>query len=54
MMGLILQSRALEATLALVAAAWCLLVVWKTIDYIVTTKRNSRERNARTGPDDPQ
>jgi hypothetical protein len=43
MMGIILQSRALEAAVALAAAAWCLLVVWKTIDYIVTTKRQSRE-----------
>ncbi|HEX6373259.1 MAG TPA: hypothetical protein VF006_30320 [Longimicrobium sp.] len=50
MMGIILQSRGLEALLALVAAAWCGIVVWKTIDYIVTTKRNSRERNQR-GPD---
>lgn len=47
MMGLILQSRGLEAMLALVSAAFCCVVVWKSIDYIITTKRNSRERNRR-------
>ena len=50
MMGLILQSRALEAAVALAAAAWCGVVVWKTIDYIVTTKRASRE-DKRHDPD---
>ncbi len=44
MMGLILQSRALEAAVALAAAAWCVVVVWKSIDYIVTIKRQKRER----------
>jgi hypothetical protein len=47
MMGLILQSRAIEAAYALAAAAMCGVVLWKSIDYIVTTKRNSRERNRR-------
>jgi hypothetical protein len=47
MMGIILQSRGLEAAVALAAAAWCGVVVWKTIDYIVTTKRNSREDKQR-------
>ncbi len=47
MMGLILQSRGLEAMLALVSAVACGVVVWKSIDYIITTKRNSRERNRR-------
>jgi hypothetical protein len=51
MLGIILQSRALEAAVALAAAAWCVVVVWKTIDYIVTTKRNSRERNRPLDPD---
>jgi len=51
MMGLILQSRALEGAFAVAAAAMCGVVLWKSIDYIVTTKRNSRERNGRTGPD---
>ena len=50
-MGLILQSRALQAAVALAAAAWCVLVVWKSIDYIVTTRRNSRERNQGSGMD---
>jgi hypothetical protein len=45
MMGLILQSRALEAGYALAAAAACAVVMWKSIEYIVTTRRNSRERN---------
>ncbi|MBW3571676.1 MAG: hypothetical protein KY467_11260 [Gemmatimonadetes bacterium] len=45
MMGVILQSRGLEAAVALAAAAWCVVVVWKAIDYIVTTRRHSRERN---------
>jgi hypothetical protein len=43
MIGLILQSRALEAAVALAAAAWAVLVVWKSIDYIITTRRNSRD-----------
>lgn len=43
MMGLILQSRAIEGAYALAAAAMCLVVVWKSIDYIVTTRRNRRE-----------
>jgi hypothetical protein len=43
MMGLILQSRALEGVAALAAAVWCGIVVWKSIDYIVTTRRNRRE-----------
>jgi hypothetical protein len=51
MMGLILQSRALEAAVALAAAAWCVIVAWKSIDYIVTTRRNSREQKQRTGID---
>lgn len=44
MMGIILQSRALEAVVALVAAAWCGLVVWKSIDYVITVRRDRRER----------
>jgi hypothetical protein len=48
MMGLILQSRMLEVTYALAAAAMCVVVAWKSIDYIITTKRNSRDRS---GPD---
>lgn len=51
MMGLILQSRALEAAFTLAAGLMCLVVVWKSIDYIVTTKRNSRERNRQSGID---
>lgn len=43
MMGIILQSRGLEAAFALAAAAMCAVVLWKSIDYIVTTRRNSRE-----------
>jgi len=43
MMGLILQSRALEGAVALAAAAWCALVVWKSIDYIRTVRRNRRD-----------
>lgn len=43
MMGIILQSRALEGAVALAAAAWCGVVLWKSIDYIVTTRRNRRE-----------
>jgi hypothetical protein len=43
MIGLILQSRALEAAVALAAAAWALLVAWKSIDYIVTMRRNRRD-----------
>jgi hypothetical protein len=49
MMGLILQSRALEGAVALAAAAWCGIVLWKSIDYIVTTRRNRREPT-----DDPE
>jgi hypothetical protein len=49
MMGLILQSRALEGAVALAAAAWCGIVVWKSIDYIVTTRRNRRDPT-----DDPE
>jgi hypothetical protein len=45
MMGLILQSRGLEAAVAVAAGAMCLVVVWKSIDYIITTKRNSRDRS---------
>lgn len=44
MMGLILQSRALEAAVGLAAAAWCVVVVWKSIDYVVTMRRDKRER----------
>ena len=44
MMGIILQSRALEGAVALAAAAWCGLVVWKSIDYIRTVRRDRRER----------
>lgn len=44
MMGIILQSRALEGAVALAAAAWCVVVVWKSVDYIVTIRRNKRER----------
>lgn len=43
MTGLILQSRALEAAVALAAGLWALVVVWKSIDYIATTRRNRRE-----------
>lgn len=43
MMGLILQSRALEGAVALAAAAFALVVVWKSVDYIVTTLRARRE-----------
>ena len=50
MLGIILQSRAVEAAVALAAAAWCGVVVWKTIDYIVTTRRASRE-DKRHDPD---
>lgn len=45
MMGIILQSRALEGVLALAAAAWCGLVAWKSIDYIRAVRRDRRERN---------
>jgi hypothetical protein len=51
MMGLILQSRALQAAVALAAAAWCLLVVWKSVDYIATIRRNRRERNGQSDLD---
>lgn len=43
MIGLILQSRSIEAAYALAAAAMCAVVAWKSIDYIVTMRRNSRE-----------
>lgn len=43
MMGLILQSRALEAAVALAAGLFALVVVWKSFDYVVTTLRNRRE-----------
>lgn len=49
MMGLILQSRAVEAAVALAAAGWCGVVVWKSIDYIVTMRRERREDR----PSDP-
>lgn len=41
---IILQSRALDAAFAVAAGLMCLVVVWKSIDYIVTTRRNIRER----------
>lgn len=44
MMGLILQSRGLELTAAAFAALWAGIVLWKSIDYIVTVKRMKRER----------
>jgi hypothetical protein len=50
MMGIILQSRALEAAVALAAAAWCGVVLWKSIDYVVTVRRNRRE-DKRHDPD---
>jgi hypothetical protein len=43
MMGLILQSRVLEGAYALAAGAMCLVVAWKSIDYIITMRRNRRE-----------
>ena len=43
MMGLILQSRAVEGAYALAAAAMCLVVVYKSIDYIRTMRRERRE-----------
>jgi hypothetical protein len=43
MMGIILQSRALEGAFALAAAAMCAVVLWKSIDYIVTNIRARRE-----------
>lgn len=51
MLGLILQSRAVEAAYAVAAGLMCLVVAWKSIDYIVTTRRESRERNRRSGMD---
>lgn len=51
MMGLILQSRALEGAVALAAAAWCLVVVWKSIDYVVTARRNRAEHDHPSDPD---
>lgn len=47
MMGLILQSHGLNAMLALVSAVACGVVVWKSIDYIITSRRHSRERDRR-------
>lgn len=43
MMGLILQSRVPEGAYAVAAAAMCVVVAWKSIDYIVTMRRNRRE-----------
>ena len=43
MMGLILQSRGLEAAVALAAGAFALVVAWKSFDYVRTTLRNRRE-----------
>lgn len=51
MMGIILQSRAVEAAVALAAAAWCGVVLWKSIDYIVTIRRNRREDKRPSDPD---
>lgn len=45
-MGLILQTRALEAMVALFAALWCGLVAWKSIDYIRITRRQRAEDEA--------
>jgi hypothetical protein len=49
MMGLILQSRGLEAAYALGAAAMCAVVAWKSVDYILTMRRERREDR----PSDP-
>lgn len=43
MMGIILQSRALDGAFALAAAAMCVVVLWKSIDYIVFNIRARRE-----------
>ena len=51
MLGLILQSRALEAAYAVAAGLMCVVVAWKSIDYIVTMNRDSRERNRQSGTD---
>jgi hypothetical protein len=42
-MGLILQTRALEAMVALFAALWCGIVAWKSIDYIRIMRRQRAE-----------
>ena len=48
MIGLILQSRGLEAAYALGAAAMCAVVVWKSIDYILTVRRERQEDRSDT------
>ncbi|HEX2076653.1 MAG TPA: hypothetical protein VHG08_03060 [Longimicrobium sp.] len=50
-MGLILQVDGLQATAALLAAIWCGVVVWKSIDYIVVMRRQRAEREAGSTPD---
>ena len=51
-MGLILQTRAIEATVALLAAVWCGIVAWKSIDYILVMRRQRAERDAGSPLDD--
>lgn len=51
-MGMILQTRGLEAVLAGVAALWSGLVVWKSIDYIITLRRQRAERESGAHPPD--
>ena len=43
MIGLILQSRGLEAAAAVAAGLFALVVVWKSADYVITNLRNRRE-----------
>ncbi|HEU0299079.1 MAG TPA: hypothetical protein VFR37_06475 [Longimicrobium sp.] len=50
-MGLILLTGALEASVALLAALWAGIVVWKSIDYIIVMRRQRAEREAGSAPD---
>lgn len=54
-MGLILQTPGgLQIVVALFAALWAGIVVWKSIDYIVVVRRQRAEREAGILPSDDE
>lgn len=49
-MGVILQMGGIEALVALAAAVWAGVVVWKAVDYLITVRRDRAERERGPGP----